>query len=197
MARQPRRFVPRLEAFDDRTLPSVTVMPLTADGTLTILGDDATNVISISDTGKDPGSLIVEADGQFHFIDGFVNRIQVFTFDGDDTVVYQLSSDLASHRTVQVDLGLGNDSFTANLSNPNPLITQTLADGTDFLIQAFGGGGKDTLTLNAVGVNVGAGANLTVDFQGGRGRDGVTFNYAPASEGDLAVVTLNADQRIR
>jgi hypothetical protein len=191
MGRQLRRFVPRLEAFDDRTLPSVTVLPLTADGTLTILGDDAANVITISDTGKDPASVIVEADGQFHFVDGLVTRVQVFTYGGDDTVVYQLSSDLTSHRTVQVDLGLGNDSFTANLDN------QTLGAGTDFLVQVVGGGGKDTLTLNAAGVNVGAGAHLTADYQGGRGHDGVTFNYAPASVGDGAAAWLTADQRLR
>jgi hypothetical protein len=191
MAWQPRRYVPRLEAFDERVLPTVTVMPLTADGTLTILGDDADNVITISDTGKNPASLIVEGDGQLFFVDGFVSRIQVFTFRGDDTVEYQLSSDLASHRTVQVDLGLGNDSFTANLDGQN------FAAGTDFLIQALGGGGKDRLTLNAVGVNLGAGAHFTVDFQGGHGKDGIVFNYSPALVDPTAVVSLTADQKIR
>ncbi|HKB00563.1 MAG TPA: hypothetical protein VKD90_00020 [Gemmataceae bacterium] len=191
MAHQLRRFVPRLEAFDNRIVPTVQVLPLTADGTLTILGDDATNVISISDTGKDPASLIIEADGQFYFVDGFVTRIQVFTADGDDTVVYQLSSDLATSRTVSVDLGLGNDSFTASLDG------QTVAAGADLVIQAVGGGGKDSLTLNASGVNVGAGAHLTVDFQGGRGHDGVAFNYTPNVVDPTAVVSLTADQRIR
>jgi hypothetical protein len=190
MARQSRRFVPRLEAFDERTLPSVTVQPLTADGTLTILGDDTANVITISDTGKNPASLIIVGDGEFFFVDGFVSRIQVFTFGGDDVVEYQLASDLASHRTVSVDLGLGNDSFTANLDG------QSFAAGTDFLVQVLGGGGKDNITLNAVGVNIGAGAHFTIDFHGGRGRDGITFNYTPASVGDLAVVILNADQKI-
>jgi hypothetical protein len=185
------RFVPRLEAFDDRIVPTVQVLPLTADGTLTILGDDAANVITISDTGKDPASLIIEADGQFYFVDGFVSRIQVFTADGEDTVEYRLASDLTSHRTVSVDLGLGNDSFTANLDG------QTVAAGTDLVIQAVGGGGKDTLTLNASGVNIGAGAHLTADFQGGRGHDGVTFNYTPGVVDESAVVSLTADQRIR
>jgi hypothetical protein len=197
MARQPRRFVPRLEAFDERILPSVDVRPLTADGTLTIVGDDADDVITISDTGKNPASIIVEADGQFYFIDGIVTRIQVFAGGGEDIVEYHLTSDLTSNRTVFVDLGLGNDQFSATLNDPNNLGNQTLAAGTDLVIQALGGGGKDALTLNAVGVNVGAGTHLTVDFQGGRGHDGVKFNYAPASVGDLAVVSLNADQRIR
>ncbi|HKB05239.1 MAG TPA: hypothetical protein VKD90_23645 [Gemmataceae bacterium] len=190
MARQPRRFVPRLEAFDERTLPSVTVQPLTPDGTLTILGDETANEITISDTGKNPASVIVVGDGQIFIVDGFVSRIQVFTFGGDDVVNYQLASDLASDRTVTVDLGLGNDSFTADLNG------QTFGAGRDFLVQALGGGGKDTLTLNAVGVNIGAGTHFTIDFRGGRGRDGITFNYDPASVGELAVVILNADQKI-
>ena len=196
MARQSRRFVPRLEAFDDRIVPSVSQPILLPDGTLQIRGDDTENVILISDTGKSPASVTVQGDGQTWFIDGVVTRIQVFTFGGNDRVVYSLSSDLASNRTVFVDLGLGNDSFTANLSDPIPL-NQTLGDGTDLVIQALGGGGKDTLTLNAVDVNVGINTHLTVDFQGGRGHDGVTFNYSPASVGDGAMVFLNADQRIR
>jgi len=191
MARQPRRFVPRLEVFDERTLPSVTVLPLTADGTLTILGDDADNVITISDTGKDPASLIVEGDGQLFFVDGPVTRIQVFTFGGDDTVDYWLSADLTSHRTVQVDLGQGNDSFAAHLDGQN------LAAGADLVIQAIGDRGKDRLTLDAVGVNLGAGAHLTVDFQGEAGKDAVAFNYTPGLVDPTAVVSLTADQRLR
>ena len=120
MSRQPRRFVPRLEAFDERVLPAVTVLPLTADGTLTILGDEADNVITISDSGKDPASLIIEGDGQLFFVDGTVTRIQVFTFGGDDTVDYWLASDLTANRTVHVDLGQGNDSTTPRAWSTRP-----------------------------------------------------------------------------
>jgi hypothetical protein len=196
MARQSRRFVPRLEAFDERIVPTVSEPILLPDGTLQIQGDDTDNVILISDTGKSPASVTVQGDGQIWFIDGVVTRIQVFTFGGNDTVTYSLSSDLASNRTVTVDLGSGNDSFTANLSDPQPL-NQTLGDGTDLVIQAIGGGGKDRLTLNAVDITVGNTTHLTVDFQGGRGHDGVTFNYSPLSVGTDAMVILNADQRIR
>jgi hypothetical protein len=191
MARQPRRFVPRLEAFDERVLPAVTVLPLTADGTLTILGDDADDVITVSDTGKNPASLIVEADGQFYFVDGFVTRVQVFTAGGDDTVVYRLSSDLASHRTVRVDLGAGDDSFSADVGGQN------FAAGTDFLVQALGGRGKDRLTLKAGGVDLGARTHFTVDFQGGGGKDAIAFNYAPALIDPTALVSLTADQKVR
>jgi hypothetical protein len=189
MARQTRRFVPRLEALHDRALPSVTFTEF-PDGTLQILGDDTANVISISDTGKaGPGSVTVQADGQFYFSQGTVTRIVVFTYGGDDTVDYWLASDLTSNRTVQVDLGLGNDAFAAHLNGQN------LAAGTDFVIQALGGGGKDTMTLDAQGLNAGAGASLLVDFEGGKGHDGVTFNYSPGVVDPTASITLTSDQR--
>jgi len=191
MARQTRRFVPRLEAFDERALPSVTITEF-PDGTLQILGDDTANVISIQDTGKPgAGSVVVQADGQFYVSQGNVCRIQVFTYGADDKVDYWLASDLTSNRTVSVDLGLGNDVFTAHLDGQN------FAAGTDFLVQAAGGGGKDTLRLDAPAVNLGAGAHFTVDFEGGHGKDGVVFNYSPGLVDPSAVVTLVADQKIR
>jgi hypothetical protein len=191
MARQPRRFVPRLEAFDERALPSVTI-DLFPDGTLQIVGDEADNLVTISDTGKpDAGSVTVQADGQFYVADGPVTRIRVVTQGGDDKVDYWLSSDLTGHRTVQVDLGLGNDSFAAHLGGQN------FAAGTDFLVQALGGGGKDRLTLDAQKVNLGARTHFTVDFQGGHGKDGIVFNYSPGVVDPTAVVSLTADQKIR
>jgi hypothetical protein len=191
MVRQPRRFVPRLEPFDERALPSVTI-DLFPDGTLQIVGDDANNVISISDSGKpDAGSVIVQADGGFYVADGPVTRIRVVTLGGDDTVDYQLSSDVTSNRTVQVELGLGNDAFTAHLDGQN------FAAGTDFLVQALGEGGKDRLTLDARGVNLGAGTRFTVDFRGGHGKDSIAFNYSPGMVDPTAMVSLTADQKIR
>jgi hypothetical protein len=188
MARQTRRFVPRLEAFDERALPSVTITEF-PDGTLQILGDDTANVIGIKDSGKlGAGSIVVQADGQFYVSQGNVTRIVVYGYGGDDTVDYWLQSDLTSNRTVQVDLGAGNDAFTAHLDGQN------FAAGTDFLVQALGGGGKDTLRMDAVGVNIGA-AYFTVDFEGGHGKDGVLFNYSPASLDPAAVVNLTSDQR--
>ena len=191
MARQTRRFVPRLEALDARALPSVSITEF-PDGTLQIVGDDAANSIIISDAGNNlAGSVTVQADGQWYFSQGPITRISVYGNGGDDTVVYNLSSELSVNRTVSVDLGAGNDAFTANLDK------QTFDPGTDFVIQALGGGGKDALTLNATGVNIGANAHFTVDFEGGHGKDGVTFNYAPASVDPTAAVLLTTDQRVR
>lgn len=191
MGRHPRRFIPRLEAFDPRVLPSVTVSYSPTDGLLSIQGDDSADAITITDTGKaDAGSVTVFDHGAPVYIsEGPVTRIQVFTFGGDDTVDYWLSSDLLTNRTVTTDLGDGNDAFTAHLNGQN------VGAGSDFVIQAVGVAGKDKLTLDATGVNVGAGAHLTVDFQGGRGHDGVVLNYSPGVVDPTAVISLTAEQK--
>ncbi|HKB02135.1 MAG TPA: hypothetical protein VKD90_07945 [Gemmataceae bacterium] len=190
MAQQPRRFVPRLEALDERTLPSVTVFYSPTDGLLLVRGDRASDVITITDTGKsDFGSVTVFDHGTaVYFSEGPVTRIQVLTYGGNDTVDYWLTSDLASNRSVWVDLGRRNDAFTVHMDRQN------LAAGYGLMVQAFGGGGKDRLILDAQQVNIGPACSLTVDFQGGKGRDTVAFNYHPASVDPTAVVNLTSDQ---
>jgi hypothetical protein len=193
MARQPRRFVPRLEAFDERTLPSVTVSYSPMDGLLLVQGDNTNDVITITDTGKgEAGSVTVfDHNTPVYFSEGPVTRIQVLTYGGDDTVDYWLSSDLTTNRTVWVDLGARNDAFTAHLDRQN------LAAGNNLVVQAFGRGGKDRLGLDARQVNLGDHTCLMVDFQGGRGRDAVAFNYAPDWCDPTAEVNLTSDQRVR
>jgi VCBS repeat-containing protein len=190
MARQPRRFVPRLETFDERTLPSVTVSYSPTDGLLLVRGDRASDVITITDTGKgDFGSVTVFDHGTaIYFSEGPVTRIQVLTYGGNDTVDYWLTSDLTCNRTVWVDLGARNDAFTAHLDHQN------LGGACGLLVQAFGRGGKDRLALDAHQVNLGDHTSLTVDFQGGRGRDAVAFNYQPAWVDPTAEVILSSDQ---
>jgi hypothetical protein len=190
MARQPRRFVPRLEAFDERALPSVTVSYTETDGLLFIQGSAAADAITITDTGKaDAGSVTVFDNGiPVYFSTGLVNRIVVVAGGGADTVDYWLSSDLTTNRTVTADLGAGNDSFTAHLDGQNLVANLTM--------QALGRGGKDHLELDARNVNLGAGTWLTVNFRGGAGKDTVAFNYTPGLVDVSAVVSLTADPRI-
>jgi hypothetical protein len=190
MARQNRRCIPQLHAFDERVLPSVSVS-YTPDGVLFIQGTAAADVIAITDTGKgDAGSVTVFDHGTAVFSSGGpVSQIMVVTAGGTDTVDYRLTSDLATKRQVTVDLGAGNDTFAAHLDG------QSL--GANLLMQALGRRGSDLLTLDAPHVNVGAGTWLTVNFQGGAGSDRVKFNYLPDFVDSTAVVKLTADQRVR
>lgn len=196
MSAKSRRFIPRLDILDDRCVPAVLVE---LQGTvLTITGDAGDNSITITDTGKeavyqDPGErfggITVVADGETFLIDTEVTAILVNTFAGADSVVYDLTDFLAVTRLIDVQLGKGADTFTANL-------TGQVIDGesTNVAINAYGQGGGDTLVLNAEGVTVNPGARLDVYFEGAAGRDAITFNHSwvPTLPDN---VTLKKDQR--
>lgn len=190
MARQPGRFVPRLEAFDERVLPSVTVT-CSPTGILTVKGGAAADVISIRDTGNsDPGSVTVFDHGTQVFASTVpITQIVVMSGRGNDTVDYWLTSGLTSKRQVTADLGAGNDSYAAHLDG------QSLA--ANLMMQAVGGAGKDHLELDAGHVTVGAKSWLTVDLRGGTGSDAVAFNYSPDFVDPTAVVKFTSDQKIR
>ena len=191
MARPHRRFVPRLEAFDERVLPSVTTHYTPADGVLVVKGTAAADVITITDAGTaDAGAVTVLDHGVPVFTSpGPVTQIMVVTYGGADAVDYRLTSDLTTKRSVTADLGGGNDSFAAHLDG------RTLA--ASLRVAALGRSGRDTLTLNARDVGVGAGTWLTVDLRGGMGSDTVKFNYTPAFVDPTGVVSLTADQKVR
>src|SRR6476620_5170107 len=91
MAKPARRFVPRLEALDDRCLPSVTAVQ--SGDTLQILGDGKANVVTIQDnvvidsvTGE--MGVVVTGDGRTWTFGSSVARVQVFTYGGKDSVSY-------------------------------------------------------------------------------------------------------------
>ena len=186
MSSKCRRFVPRLEVLDDRSLPSVSYL---LDGsTLTITGDADANTIIISDAGTDSG-IIVNGDGDPFVATTPISAIVVQTLGGDDTVIYDLSGPLTTTRLVSVDLGRGYDTFTANLNG------QTISgSSTNLGITADGDGGGDTLTLNGVGAVVAPEAGLSVDFHGRAGRDFITFDVG-SDLLNASNVTLTKDQK--
>ena len=193
MSSNSRRFVPRLEALDDRSLPSVTYAVVGTDtgNTLIITGDAEANTIVISDAGTDTG-VIVNGDGNPYDAtveNAPISAIVVQTLGGDDTVLYELSGPLTVTRLVSVDLGRGADTFTVNLDG------QTISGAsTNLGITATGDGGGDTLILNAVGATVSPEAGLSVGFKGQAGKDTITFDYSFGFL-DLGNVTLTKDQK--
>ena len=175
MSRTRNRFVPRLQAFDDRIVPAVTAEVLEGTSILMISGDIAANTITIQDGGQ-LGGLVVQGDGQTFSFSEEVHAIIVNTGDDNDTVTYNLTAPLTTTRSIVVDLGKGNDFFTANLPG------QTLQAWANLDISAYGQGGKDTLVLNANNVSTQMGSILNVYFEGGAGKDTIHLNYTPVGE---------------
>jgi hypothetical protein len=188
MARTHRRFIPRLESFDERSLPSVTIIE--SGGDLQLIGDDAGNSITIQDDGTaNPGNVIVVADGVTYQSTGAIDFIVIQTGRGVDIVDYTMTGVLVGSRTVIADLGARADTFTAHVSGA------TVGPDSRFIIQAFGDGGGDHLTVDADTVNVGANALFEVDLVGGKAKDTLTANYVPGIIDPTANVTINLQDR--
>jgi D-aminopeptidase len=183
-----RRFVPRLVSLDDRCLPTVTAGIIPGTTILQVTGDDTANAVQITDDAT-AGVITVTGDGVTQTFDATaVESIVVNTLGGDDAVEYDLTGALATTRLVSVDLGQGDDTFTADVS------AQVSGAGTNLGISAAGGHGADTFVLNAQGTTVSAEARMSVDFSGDAGHDSITFNYDPGFL-DLGNVTLAKDQK--
>ena len=185
MATNTRRFIPRLQPLDERALPSVTY--LLQGSLLFVTGDANANVITITDSGTATG-VKVTGDGAAYEATTPITHVFVDTGDGDDTVVYNLSTSLLANRLVDARLGRGRDSFTANITG------QSLATGVNLDISVYGAGGADALVLNAQGLNTNVGSILNVYFNGGAGKDKVTFYYSPGAVCDGSIL-LDKDQR--
>jgi hypothetical protein len=189
MSSKTRRFIPRLVALDDRSLPSVSAGIVPGTTILQITGDDNANNIQITDDAT-MGVITVTGDGVSQTFDATaVESIVVNALGGDDVVEYDLTGPLATTRLVSVDLGKGTDTFTANVD------AQISGAGTNLGISATGDHGGDTLIFNASSATtVDTNSGLSVDFSGNAGHDSIAFNFDPS----LLVngnVTLTKDQR--
>jgi hypothetical protein len=190
MAKQTRRFTPRLEAFDDRCLPSVTfteVDNFNGTYTLQIVGDSKANDVAITDDGTGlVGAITVIADGQSpYFSQHTISEIQVVTFGGVDVVDYTLTADMVFSRSVIVNLGARGDTFSAHLGSFNigrPADENGVYARVDLNFQVSGEGGADTFNVDAANHvrpgSPGAGSNLFIGLVGGRGRDVFNTNYS-------------------
>jgi hypothetical protein len=179
---RPTHAALRLEALEDRQVPTVTVTPINiihqnapATTTLSIAGDANNNTINITSNGR--GGITVVGDGRVSAFTG-IDEIAVGTFGGADTVTFNQAAVQISRLGLSVSLddsGLFaqgfNDRFTANVAG-------AIGDGvagsgpTARRLSIFvdGGGGNDRLAFNGLGLNVAARADLSVDL---RGRGGV------------------------
>jgi hypothetical protein len=181
----------RLEPLHDRTVPSVSVVQ--TGGTLTINGDQHANAVDIKDDGT-PSGLTVTVDGTDYALTGAVDMVIVQTRSGWDTVSYTLTGDyVGTTRTVEVFLGNGNDTFTADLGHGVDAasilalqvnggngkdsihgdLTVAAASTGSVLAQVQGKNGKDDLGLAVTGDGL-SGLSLDASVDGGHGKDTIT-----------------------
>jgi hypothetical protein len=178
-----RRCVLRLERLEDRSVPAVTLSPVT-DGVLTLKGDNRPNVIRIQD---DATGLTVTGDGVTNVFPAGQDSpttIVIKTLGGRDTVEYD-SNDTPNSgtRIINVMLGKGNDLVTANVNGG-------LSGTAALRINVQGSRGKATFRSFVQGDLAGS-SLLQLGFTGARGAAGY-FVESTAQILDSANLLLSA-----
>jgi hypothetical protein len=179
-SRRSVRFFPRLDALETRCVPACHLSE--KFGVLSVVGDDARNVIQFTDTGStDPGSVTVTCGNTTLSSTSVIHDIRVQGRGGNDRVIYNLTGDLAHGvlRGLHIDLGAGNDTFQANLSAG--LQARAFID-----LNVDGGPGNDTLRLSTpVPGTVAPGATLRLFLVGGDDADHIAAVYRGQVNGRL------------
>lgn len=158
-----RRFRPALDVLEDRLCPSCTATPRAeaeATGILKIIGDDAANVVSIT---QDHGAsdMTVKCDGdQTNYDPALVHKIVVKLKGGDDDFTYRLGggSDFEDAMAVVAKVGQGNDTVTMDMYNTG--------DANDFA------------TIKA---------DLSLEIQGNDGSELVNVDLGAVDDAEVAV----------
>jgi hypothetical protein len=186
-----RGFALGLESLGDRIVPSVTMDP-PVDGVLTIKGDSGANNVEITDDGTTV--TVVSESGTEEFTD--VTEIKVCLGSGNDDVTYTLTGDVAAERSLAVYLGNGHDTFAGSFAGSVAGEAEELDEETgepvavpagSLDVSVYGMNGHDTLSFDATGADVGAGASLSVSLGGGNGKDTLDAVYAGVLLGDLSI----------
>jgi hypothetical protein len=189
--RPPRRpaasFVPRLESLEDRRLLAAPVCTInvTSAGVVFIRGSNRNDRIQIIDNGTTAvNNVVLVCDNQTVLPGVAVNRVSINTRNGNDSVTYLLTSGLVAgaSRTIQVDLGAGDDGFSARFN-------AGLLNGSNLSLVVNGGDGNNRMNLFAGNlVSIGANAFLNAAFTGGPSTDVIQANYLGQVSGGLSLL---------
>ncbi len=208
------------EALEGRRLMAaavaqVNVLETTTNGapTLVVRGTNRADAISVVDNGTGAaGNITVSyGNGQTYTSTTAVTAVEILGQGGNDQVSYTLAGNLAVARSVLVDLGAGNDHFTANIAGD----ISNAGGGLD--LEAFGDAGNDVMAVNQTGsvaagtfvpylegdagndtlsyagtANIASGAALNPEFSGGAGNDTIVSTESGQIVGNY-LYNLSAD----
>lgn len=174
--RPSRVSVAQLECLEGRRLlaaraAAIRIVEVEANGAveLQITGTSRADTLKISDTGTDAAGNITltYGNGKTYKSKKAVDSVLFLGGRGRDHVVYDLASDLSAARTVNINLGQGDDRFDASVTGA------IIATNASLNLQAYGNQGNDTLTYNQTGATR---AGIVFPFLSGDvGNDTITY----------------------
>jgi hypothetical protein len=162
------RFVPRLEALEDRTLPAVNFFVF--GSTLFIVGPTTRHpvgpprVVLVDNGTGNPNN--VTAIGQQRFFPNVpISNVLVVLNGGHESVSYNLTGDLTVPRTVTVGLNGGSAHFDA-------VLRRNLLAGSSLALTVNGSGPHDLIQTEVIGSVLG-GATLEMNYNELRGDNAI------------------------
>jgi hypothetical protein len=178
--RRPR-FVPRVEALEDRRVPTCNF--IVQGSTLFIVSPTTPGQVSdrilITDNGGAGPNNVTAFCAQPFFPNVPISNVVVRTGGGDDRVFYNLVGNLTTSRTVSANLGGGSDHFVAT-------IRRNLLTNSSLGINVNGGPGPDNLEAILIG-SMGTNSRLAINYSGGGGD-----NHIRATTASLVNVAAGA-----
>jgi hypothetical protein len=188
------RFRPRLEALEDRSLLSVSVVNTAAGLTIDARQSNVSNAISIVNdgTGHFTGTVTgADTNTSFDFLN--VSQVGIYGGPGGVNVQYAQTGNQIYRSPVggdslffQTVFEGGSNTFTASLAG------KALFGSMTFVVD--GGSGHDTESVNATGVTIGFGGQLGVfvagSYPGITGTGGTvnfSMDYSGTNHGKLTV----------
>jgi hypothetical protein len=198
------RTLPGVEPLEDRTCLST----LSFSGhILTLTGDNANDTITIRDDGHgDVTASIKSGSATKSISEKGVQGVVVHTGNGNDTVTYALTGKMTTSRSLEIDLGKGDDqvamNFSKGVSAPGLNVKVNDGAGYDRVAAAFGSITNTTVNLNvnqgaridsffaSFNGTIGGKAKVNVNSRSGSGYNGTDINMT-SNIGSAAAVTVN------
>lgn len=185
-AKSPKpAFNPRLESLDLRIVPAiVSIQQNLATGVATINANGANDTITFTDHGS--GAISVNGTT----LNAAIKKIELNTGGGNDTVVYNVTGNIARSIEFKADLGGGNDTFRLEQNGFDVLA------GVNEVMNVSGGSGGDSIRVVADGssgnrVNIASTASMQLTLSGGSnfdpfdGADSINVDYRGELDGKL------------
>jgi hypothetical protein len=176
-SKKTNRFRPEVQALEERQL--LTVSLSFSAGVLRLEGGSGRDFISLANNGN--GVVTVEATGIAKHDEVGVNRLEISTKGGNDTVFITQTGNLVRDFTADVRLGDGADVFSMSLLN-DIIAFRTMR------LRVRGEDEADRITVAPdADVDIQLGARLLLNLEGGSNNDRVSVFYRGELDGTLDV----------